>query len=132
MSKTAMNGQYELFSIMPPKKRKPCEYSFQRYIGQKVEDSHGTHTIKSIEQFYTFYEDGMVGSPHDMSPVNRDEYAEMIDVEIEYNQYLANGKDRTNRNIGISNLSILTEIKKQIAARTGGPAGKEAQDGIKA
>ena len=51
-----MNGQYSIFN----EKGKPYSYSFERYIGQKVEfwrDNPPTiGTIKRIEPYYTIVE----------------------------------------------------------------------------
>lgn len=63
-------GQYSIFDAVP--KRKPCEYRFQRYIGQWVRDSHGVHQIAEIEHYYTIYTDRMVGTPHDMRPLEEE------------------------------------------------------------
>lgn len=48
-----MNGQLSIFDIHNEKKR-PCDYSFQRYIGQEVELGCGvTGKITEIEPYYT-------------------------------------------------------------------------------
>lgn len=110
-----MNGQYTLDGLAPVKKRKPCEYSFSRYIGQLVRDHNGIHRIKEIEPFYTIFEDNTCGGPHDMTPVDPDEYNAMIDVEIEYNEWMLNNnasRDGTNKDIAKRNLIILNKIKK--------------------
>ena len=57
-----MVGQMSIFDIgRPDGSRKPCDYSFQRYIGQKVVGWHGYNnrastpalTITKIEPYYT-------------------------------------------------------------------------------
>ena len=109
-----MDGQLNIYSYAPVKKRRPCEYSFDRYIGQLVRDKHGVHKIAEIKEFYTIYEDGMVGSPHDMSPVNKVEYSEMIDVEIEYWEEKSKSKCGTNKGIAERNLKLLYDEKRRI------------------
>ena len=99
-----MDGQYSLFGAAPLKKRKPCEYSFARYIGQIVKDHRGIHVIADIEEYYTIFSDNTCGTPHDLSPVNESEFKEMIDVEIEYNEWMLNG---SNKSIAEKNLKIL-------------------------
>jgi hypothetical protein len=78
-----MNGQYSLFDYCnDPKDLKPCEYSFKRYIGQKV---YGDFTasrkegiIVKIEQYYTIIDVGggrlMAGSPHNIWPIEGGEH----------------------------------------------------------
>lgn len=52
-----LEGQISIYDLMAGKttKRKPCEYSFQRYIGQTVRDSwHGRiGKIVDIDHYYT-------------------------------------------------------------------------------
>lgn len=69
-------GQYSIFDIYPPgHKRKPCEYSFKRYIGQQVKvycsrgDTIGR--IKEIDKYYTIVQTKageIVGTPTNTSP----------------------------------------------------------------
>ncbi len=115
-----MDGQYELFGLINKKKRRPCEYSFQRYIGQRVIDGRGEHIIKQIEPYYTIYADGMVGSPYDMSPVNEKEYLESIRVEIEYEKHKLNSQHKGTRSMAQKNIEIL---EKELKSR-----GKEKND----
>lgn len=75
-----IKGQYSIFGGDP--KAKGAHYDFDRYIGQKVRDSHGEHVIKEIEKYYTIFEDGMVGTPHDLAPVEHHEKMECL-----YNKY---------------------------------------------
>ena len=57
-------------------KRKPCEYKFERFIGQLVDISSGpdmvTGTITEIQPYYTIVVDengeDWVGTPNDTSP----------------------------------------------------------------
>ena len=47
-----MDGQLSLFDV--EKKKRPCQYSFQRYIGQKVIVQDGViGKIVKIEPYYT-------------------------------------------------------------------------------
>ena len=108
-----MKGQFSLFGMAPMKKRKPCEYAFQRYVGQLVKDHRGIHVISEIETYYTIFSDNTIGTPHDLSPVDESEFMEMLETEIEYNEYLTNGKDDTNRSIAQSNLEILRKLKNE-------------------
>lgn len=66
-----MNGQLSIFDIRPAEQAKrPCDYSFKRYIGQKVCASfdNKVHTIAEIEPYYTITSDGMVGTPSTIWP----------------------------------------------------------------
>lgn len=49
-----MQGQYSIFDIN--EKKRPCEYSWQRYIGQKVIVCGVLGVIKDIEAYYTIVE----------------------------------------------------------------------------
>lgn len=66
-----MIGQLSIFDL--GESRRPCDYRFQRYIGQEVEDRHGRHIIAEIQPYYTIYTDRMVGTPHDMHLVESEE-----------------------------------------------------------
>lgn len=52
-----LEGQISIYDLMAEKttKRKPCEYSFQRYIGQTVRDSWNGRIgkIVDIDHYYT-------------------------------------------------------------------------------
>lgn len=69
-----MTGQMSIFDLRPEgEKKRPCEYSFQRYIGQRVSLSCGiTGKIVVIGQYYTEVkgDDGVIyaGSPTTMAP----------------------------------------------------------------
>lgn len=109
-----MKGQLTLFGLAPTKKRRPCEYAFPRYIGQLVRDHNGIHEIAEVEEYYTIFTDNTCGTPHDLSPVDSTEYAEMIDVEIEYMENRLKSKDDTSRNLAKRNLEVLTKIKREL------------------
>ena len=73
-----MDGQYSMFDIHDETKpRRPCEYSFQRYIGQRVRLSNGiTGKIAEINPYYTdvLGEDGnqYVGTPTTTAPIEEE------------------------------------------------------------
>ena len=47
-----MNGQYSIFDV--GSKQRPCDYDFQRSIGQRVEMMNGVKgTITDIKPYYT-------------------------------------------------------------------------------
>lgn len=70
-----MTGQYSLFDVHSGK-RKPYEYSFQRYIGQEVRLVNGVEgVIVEMEKYYTTVEaDGRLyaGTPTTMAPIRKD------------------------------------------------------------
>lgn len=105
-----MLGQYSLFDNAPLLKRKPCEYSFHRYIGQKVSSFGKTHTIVDIDAYYTFFEDRTGGTPHDTFPVDPKEGLEALKTELEYMEYRYN-RDKYDT-IAKKNIEIL---QRQIA-----------------
>lgn len=92
-----INGQYTLKSYIPPKKRRPCEYSFNRYIGQMVKDHRGVHRIAEIEDFYTIYDDNTCGTPHDIIPLDPEERREALEVEREYFENKSRNRDLSQR-----------------------------------
>lgn len=70
-----MDGQFSIFDVgIKQDRRKPCEYAFARYIGQKVATNRYVGTICKIEPYYTHIRtaDGEVvaGSPHDLVPLD--------------------------------------------------------------
>lgn len=76
-----MEGQYSIFDCHPGKK-KPYEYSFKRYVGQKVM-GHFTGgdvllTVKEIEPYYTICTDAhgkeYAGTNCTIAPVNDEEW----------------------------------------------------------
>ena len=80
-----MDGQYSIFDYHPEKK-KPYEYSFKRYVGQKVRASFSCkdntpgkiYTVKSIEPYYTIIVDDRgkeyAGTNCTIAPVNDEEW----------------------------------------------------------
>ena len=72
-----MTGQMSIFDLgaeEPERKRKPCEYSFKRYIGQRVQLDNGMYgKISTIEEYYTVIESDngryLIGTPTTMAPV---------------------------------------------------------------
>ncbi len=112
-TKTVIPGQLSIFSCIPERKRKPCEYSFQRYVGQLVRDNRGVHRIAEIEEYYTIYDDNTIGTPHDMIPVNAQEWKESLDCEIKYNEWKLSSKIDTNRSIAKKNLIILRRLRDE-------------------
>lgn len=105
-------NQYTLFDINQ-KKEKPCDYSFKRYIGQKVADHRGIHEISEVHEFYTYYTDGTCGTPHDMYPVDPEERREALEEELEYFTDLFNRTPERDsfRSIFANNIKI---IKKEL------------------
>lgn len=81
-----MKGQLSLFDIPQEKeKRKPCEYGFKRYLGQKVHisisDGDFIGEVIKIEPYYTLikikgYPHILVGTPTTFGPVNKAEWEE--------------------------------------------------------
>lgn len=115
---SCLTGQYTIYSFFQ-KKTRPADYSFQRYIGQKVYDSHGIHTIKEIEPFYTIYDDGMVGSPHDMSPVNKRELMESLVVEHEYFSELLRKDHSSFRSVYAKNIELIEKRLNELKEAAG-------------
>ena len=69
-----MNGQLSIFNIHPEgQKLRPCDYRFQRYIGQMVQLTNGhSGRITEIFPYYTHVRCGnqdMVGTPTTMWPI---------------------------------------------------------------
>lgn len=76
-----MVGQYTIWDIHDGPKRKPCEYSFPRYIGQKVvfwrDGLQGV--ITEIGPYYTTVKVGReeyAGTPTTIAPVKEDEWTD--------------------------------------------------------
>jgi len=66
-----MTGQLSLFDLH--EKKRPCDYGFQRYIGQRVGTrDHGLCTITKIDTYYTDIRstkgERLVGTPYDIWP----------------------------------------------------------------
>ena len=74
MTAAQIKGQLTMFDIHPAdQKLRPCDYRFQRYIGQKVQ-MRGGHIgyITDIFPYYTYVQCGdqnLVGTPYDIAPV---------------------------------------------------------------
>lgn len=77
-----MDGQYTIFSYQEtPKKLRPCDYKFKRYLGQHVDVFfyprviHGT--ITEIKPYYTYIlgDDGELyaGTPINTIPAERED-----------------------------------------------------------
>ena len=91
-----LEGQISIFDLMAGKtaKRKPCEYSFQRYIGQTVRDSwYGRiGKIVDIDHYYTDVK-CLDGEIYAWTPTNtvpfvfiREEWTPFTTEEIEWNK----------------------------------------------
>ena len=76
-----MDGQYTIWDIHDGPVRKPCEYSFPRYIGQRVvfwrDGLQGV--ITEIGPYYTTVNVGdreYVGTPTTIAPVKEGEWTD--------------------------------------------------------
>lgn len=108
-----MQGQYTIDGLAPAKKRRPSAYPFSRYIGQRVRTNRGEHIIKAIEPYYTFFTDGMAGTPHDTMPADPEEWKQAMEVELEWNEYtLATSKDDLNRKMAARNVELIKAALK--------------------
>ena len=72
-----MNGQMTIFDV-PRKNIRPCEYSFQRYIGQVVRTKNGqTGKVTKISAYYTDIEtekgDVYIGTPTTITPIEQED-----------------------------------------------------------
>ncbi len=67
-----VKGQISVFDMQTGR---PCNYSFTRYIGQKVRRwrTGEISRITEIFPYYTYLEDGTVGTPYDICEVKEDE-----------------------------------------------------------
>lgn len=68
-----MEGQYTVWDIVGPE-RKPCEYSFPRYMGQKVRffRDGDVGEIVQIMPYYTYVQTKrgiLVGTPTTIAPM---------------------------------------------------------------
>lgn len=111
-----MEGQYSLFDNAPIRKRKPGEYSFHRYIGQKVSSFGKTHTIVDIDTYYTFFEDRTGGTPHDTLPIDPKEVLEAHKTELEYQEYRFS---REHDSISKNNIEILKRLIVEVEKEMG-------------
>ena len=64
-------GQIGMFDI-PSENPRPCDYRFQRYIGQEVRRwrTGEIRKITEIKPYYTYLDDGTVATPYDITPVS--------------------------------------------------------------
>ena len=79
-------GQLSIFDIWnPQQRRRPCDYRFKRYLGQKVHISISEGDfigeVIKIEPYYTEikvkgYPHILCGTPTTIWPVNKDEWEE--------------------------------------------------------
>ena len=55
------------------KPKRPCDYSFVRYIGQTVRRwrTDEISKITEIKPYYTYLDDGSVATPYDIVPVEK-------------------------------------------------------------
>lgn len=77
-------GQLSIFDIQnPQQRRRPCDYGFKRYLGQKVHISISEGDfigeVIKIEPYYTHiqvsgYPHILAGTPTTFGPVNKDEW----------------------------------------------------------
>ena len=111
-----MEGQYSLFDNAPLRKRKPGEYSFHRYIGQKVSSFGKTHTIVDIDTYYTFFEDRTGGTPHDTLQIDPKERLEAHKTELEYQEYRFS---REHDSISKNNIEILKRLIVEVEKEMG-------------
>lgn len=67
-----INGQLTLFDMQTGR---PCDYSFRRYIGQKVRRwrTGKIARITEIKPYYTYLDDGTVATPCDICEVDESE-----------------------------------------------------------
>ena len=69
-----MEGQQSLWDLGKPEKLRPCDYRFERYIGQKVNTTFGgIGVITEIDKYYTTVViDGedYAGTPDTISPID--------------------------------------------------------------
>lgn len=113
-----MEGQYSLFDNAPlRKKRMPSEYSFRRYIGQKVSSFGKVHTIVGIDKYYSFFEDRTIGTPHDTLPVDPKERLEAYKTDLEYQEYRYN---REHDSISQRNIEILKRLIEEMEVKGNG------------
>ena len=68
-----VNGQLTMFDT-PEKMERPCDYSFRRYIGQKVRRWRTGEVLRitEIKPYYTYLDDGSVGTPYDICEIQEE------------------------------------------------------------
>jgi len=76
-----MKGQLSIFDIIPDGKRRPCDYHFKRYIGQRVRLMFGSyfdHDVREgvikeiIDHYFTLVRINgrdYIGTPYSLSEV---------------------------------------------------------------
>ena len=69
-----LNGQLTIFDTPEEGRRRPCDYSFRRYIGQKVRRWRTGEILRitEIKPYYTYLDDGSVATPTDLCEVMED------------------------------------------------------------
>ena len=67
-----ITGQLTLFDMQTGR---PCDYGFRRHIGQKVRrwKTGKIARITEIKPYYTYLDDGTVGTPYDICEVIENE-----------------------------------------------------------
>ena len=112
---TQLKGQYSIFGLLYTKRR-PAQYSFPRYLGQKVICRGEEHTITGIDKYYTFFEDNTGGTPHDTVPADKKEYIESLIVELEYEHYKLDHCEPGDsfRKTYIKNIELLEKALKEV------------------
>lgn len=68
-----LNGQLTMFDT-PEDRKRPCDYSFRRYIGQKVRRWRTGEILRitEIKPYYTYLDDGSVATPYDICKIEED------------------------------------------------------------
>ena len=63
-----LNGQLSMFDMPEAERKRPCDYSFRRYIGQEVRRWRTGEILRitQIKPYYTYLDDGSVGTPYDI------------------------------------------------------------------
>lgn len=116
MGTNEINGQYSIFGA--DKEAGSCGYRFDRYIGQKVNDHNGEHIIKEIWPYYTLFEDGMVGTPFDLSPVDYEERTAYLRNELRVEiQLEKKEKDLSFKSIHMENIRKIIKAMKEEEAK---------------
>ena len=106
-----MDGQMNLAQFTWITKRRPCEYSFFRYVGQRVSTlHHEIKTIAEIEPYYTIFTDRTVGTPYDTIPIDSVEKNVALQCELEYQNWrLSKEKDICEKNRILKNIECIKE-----------------------
>lgn len=66
-----VTGQITMFDMQTGR---PCDYRFTRYIGQRVRRwrTGEIRRITEIFPYYTYLDDGTVGTPYDICPAEEE------------------------------------------------------------